>query len=189
MSIKPGWQGRYYEDFTVGDVYQHPLGRTVNETDNTWFTLLTMNTNQAHFNEQVGAGSEFGKPLVVSTLTLAIAVGQSVIDVTQNAFANLGLDDVKFTHPVFAGDTLWTESVVLAKRESGSRPTAGIVTVHSRTLNQHGEEALSFKRSFFVHKHGAAGAESRFPVGKKPLPVPAEAAEAAEAAAGEGSGA
>ena len=123
MSVQPGWQGRFFEDFEIGDVYQHPLGRTVTETDNIWFTLLTMNTNQMHFNTEYAAKSEFGKPLVVSTLTVAIAVGQSVIDLTQNAFANLGWDDIKMTHPVFAGDTLYSESVVLEKRES-AKPSA-----------------------------------------------------------------
>lgn len=169
MSVKAGWQGRLFEDFTVGDVYQHPLGRTVTEADNTWFTLLTMNSNQMHFNTQYAAKSEFGKPLVVSTLTVAIAVGQSVTDLTQNAFANLGWDDIKMTHPVFAGDTLWSESLVLDKRESGSRPGAGIVTVRTRTLNQDGAEVCSFLRTFYVHKAGAAAVQDIFPRAAEPL--------------------
>ncbi|MGW2197274.1 MaoC family dehydratase, partial [Streptosporangium sp. NPDC001682] len=101
MAIKEGWKGRFFEDFEVGDVYQHPLGRTVTESDNTWFTLLTMNTNQMHFNTEYAKRSEFTRPLVVSTLTVAIAVGQSVTDITQNAFANLGWDEIRMTHPVF----------------------------------------------------------------------------------------
>ncbi|MFC4002955.1 MaoC family dehydratase [Prauserella oleivorans] len=169
--VRPGWQGRFYEDFEVGDIYRHPLGRTVTETDNTWFTLLSMNTNQAHFNTQYAADSEFGKPLVVSTLTLAIAIGQSVIDVTQNAFANLGLDDVKFSHPVFAGDTLWSESIVLSKRESSSRPKAGIVTIRTRTLNQDGAVVCSFVRTFYVHKQGALTGKDPFPEAAEPLTV------------------
>jgi acyl dehydratase len=169
--VRDGWQGRFYEDFEVGDVYRHPLGRTVGEADNTWFTLLTMNTNQAHFNAQVGADSEFGRPLVVSTLTLAIAIGQSVIDVTQNAFANLGLDDVKFSHPVFSGDTLWSESIVLRKRESASRPKAGIVTIRTRTLNQDGAVVCSFVRTFYVHKQGTKQAKNLFPVAAEPLTI------------------
>ena len=168
-TVRPGWEGRFYEDFQPGDVYQHPLGRTVSETDNTWFTLLTMNSNQSHFNAEVGRASEFGRPLVVSTLTIAIAIGQSVTDTTQNAFANLGLDGLVLTQPVFAGDTLFSESLVLEKRESGSRPQAGIVTVKTRTLNQHGDEVLSFRRTFYVHKRGAEGARSTFPQGKTPL--------------------
>ncbi|MDA0638751.1 MaoC family dehydratase [Nonomuraea sp. MCN248] len=169
MSVKPGWQGRFFEDFEVGDVYQHPLGRTVSEADNTWFTLLTMNTNQMHFNAQYAAQSEFGKPLVVSTFTVAIAVGQSVTDLTQNAFANLGWTDIRMTHPVFAGDTLWSESIVLEKRESGSRPHAGIVTVKTRTLNQDGKEVCSFNRTFYVYKRGAEQIEGLFPTAEQPL--------------------
>lgn len=174
MSVKPGWQGRFFEDFEVGDVYQHPLGRTVTETDNTWFSLLTMNTNQMHFNAEYAAKSEFGKPLVVSTLTVAIAVGQSVTDLTQNAFANLGWDDIKMTHPVFAGDTLYSESLVMEKRESSSRPHAGIVTVRTRTLNQDGKEVCSFLRTFYVYKRGAEQLEGIFPEGEKPLALPDE---------------
>ncbi|TXK42664.1 MaoC family dehydratase [Nonomuraea sp. C10] len=169
MSVKPGWQGRYFEDFEVGDVYQHPLGRTVSEADNTWFTLLTMNTNQMHFNAEYAAKSEFGKPLVVSTFTVAIAVGQSVTDLTQNAFANLGWTDIRMTHPVFAGDTLWSESIVLEKRESGSRSHAGIVTVKTRTLNQDGKEVCSFKRTFYVYRRGAEQIEGLFPTAEQPL--------------------
>lgn len=169
MTVKPGWQGRFYEDFAVGDVYRHPLGRTVTETDNAWFTLLTMNTAQTHFNAEVGKASEFGQSLVNSTLTLAIAVGQSVIDTTWNAFANLGWDNVRLTRPVFAGDTLWSESLVLSKRESASRPQAGIVTVKTRTLNQHGEEVLNFRRTFYVHKQGAELARPVFPEPAEPL--------------------
>ncbi|MGI5270048.1 MaoC family dehydratase [Nonomuraea sp. CA-218870] len=169
MSVKPGWQGRFFEDFEVGDVYQHPLGRTVSEADNTWFTLLTMNTNQMHFNAQYAARSEFGRPLVVSTFTVAIAVGQSVTDLTQNAFANLGWTDIRMTHPVFAGDTLWSESIVLEKRGSGSRPHAGIVTVKTRTLNQDGKEVCSFNRTFYVYKRGAEQVEGLFPTAEQPL--------------------
>ena len=167
--VRTGWEGRFFEDFEPGDHYRHPLGRTISEADNTWFTLLTMNTNQAHFNAEVGAASEFGKPLVVSTLTIAIAIGQSVIDTTQNAFANLGVDELRLSAPVFAGDTVFSESIVLDKRESASRPAAGIVTIKTRTLNQHGDEVLAFKRTFYVHKRGAAGARSVFPEPKTPI--------------------
>ena len=169
MSVQPGWQGRFFEDFAVGDIYQHPLGRTVTEADNISFSLLTMNTNQMHFNAEYAARSEFGKPLVVSTLTVAIAVGQSVTDLTQNAFANLGWDDIKMTHPVFAGDTLYSESIVKEKRESSSRPHAGIVTVRTRTLNQDGKEVCSFLRTFYVYKRGAEQLEGIFPEGERPL--------------------
>lgn len=175
MTSKPGWRGRFFEDFEVGDVYQHPLGRTINEADNTSFTLMTMNTNQMHFNAEYAARSEFEKPLVVSTLTLAISVGQSVTDLTQNGFANLGWDEIKMTHPVFAGDTIYSESLVLEKRESKSRSHAGVVTVRTRALNQHGDEVCSYKRTFFVYKNGAEQLEGLFPEGKRPLDLDAEA--------------
>jgi acyl dehydratase len=174
MGLKQGWTGRFFEDFEIGDVYRHPLGRTISEADNTWFTLLTMNTSQMHFNAEYAARSEFGRPLVVSTLTLAIAVGQSVTDLTQNAFANLGWDDIKLPHPVFAGDTLYSESLVLEKRESGTRPHAGIVTVRTRTLNQDGREVCSFRRTFYVYKTGAKQLEGIFPEGPSPMSLESE---------------
>lgn len=169
MAIKAGWQGRFFEDFEIDDVYQHPLGRTISETDNTWFTLLTMNTNESHFNEEVGKQSEFGRRLVVSTLTIAISVGQSVVDTTQNAFANLAMDSIKLHHPVFVGDTIWSESLVMSKRESESRLQAGIVTIKTRALNQDAQIVLSFVRTFFVHKRNAQLARSVFPVASEPI--------------------
>lgn len=167
--LREGWTGRFFEDFEVGDIYRHPLGRTITETDNTWFTLLTMNTNQAHFNAQVGESSEFGRMLVASPLTIAIAIGQSVVDTTQNAFANLGLDDLKLTAPVYASDTLWSESIVLDTRRSDSRPDAGIVTIRTRTLNQDAVEVLRFRRTFYVHRRDASRAKSLFPEAATPL--------------------
>ena len=113
MAVKPGWTGRVFEDFEVGDVYQHPLGRTVLAADNTWFTLLTMNTNPVHFDAAYAARTEFGRPLVNSCLTLAIVTGQSVIDLSQHAMANLGWDEVRMPHPVFEGDTIYSRSEVL----------------------------------------------------------------------------
>lgn len=171
MTVRTGWEGRFFDDFGIGDLYRHPLGRTITESDNTWFSLLTMNTNQMHFNTEYAEQSEFARPLVVSTLTVAIAVGQSVTDLTQNAFANLGWGDIKMTQPVFAGDTLHSESVVLTKRESSSRPHAGIVTAKTRTLNQHGDEVCSFTRTFYVYKRGAKHLEGVFPEGKKPFTI------------------
>lgn len=169
MAIRPGWTGRFFEDFEVGDIYQHPLGRTISEADNTWFALLTMNTNEMHFNAPYAQRSEFGRPLVVSTLTVAIAVGQSVTDLTQNAFANLGWDDIKMSAPVFAGDTLWSESLVTERRESTSRPHAGIVTVRTRTLNQDAVEVCSFLRTFYVYRRGAEQVQDIFPQAAHPL--------------------
>lgn len=174
MSVKPGWQGRFYEDFEVGDVYQHPLGRTISEADNTWFTLLTMNTNESHFNSVYAERGEFGRPIVVSTLTVAIAVGQSVTDLTQNAFANLGWDDIRMTHPVFAGDTIWSESLIVNKRESGSRPNAGIVTARTRTVNQDGKEVCSYLRTFYVYKREGNPIDGVFPEAEKPLSLGSE---------------
>ena len=144
--------GRYYEDFAVGDTYKHWPGRTITAADNTWFTLLTMNQNPIHFDEEYAKKSEFGKPLVNSTLTLAIVVGMSVADVSQNAVANLGWTDIVMPAPVFNGDTLYAESKVLDKRESKSRPAQGIVTVATRAWKQDGTTVMTFKRSVLVPK-------------------------------------
>lgn len=168
MAVKPGWRGRFYEDFEIGDVYQHPLGRTITEADNIWFTLLTMDTAEPHFNVEAGRASEFGRCLVNSTLTLAVAAGQSVIDTSFNAIANLGWEDIRLTHPVFAGDTLFSETVVMSKRESASRPFAGLVRVKTRSLNQDGDEVLSFIRTFYIYKQGYQP-KSTFPAAKQPF--------------------
>jgi len=142
--------GRYYEDFTAGDTYKHWPGRTITAADNTWFTLLTMNQHPIHFDEEYAKKSEFGKPLVNSTLTLAIVVGMSVQDVSQNAIANLGWTDITMPAPVFNGDTLYAESTVLDKRESKSRPRQGIVTVATRGWKQDGTTVMTFKRSILI---------------------------------------
>ena len=125
--VRPGWRGRFYEDFAVGDVYEHPLGRTVTDADNIWFTLLTQNTAPIHFDHHYAAQTEFGRPLVDSTFTLALVTGQSVTDVSQNVMANLGWDEVRLPHPVFEGDTIYSRSEVLSLRESRSRPNVGMV--------------------------------------------------------------
>jgi acyl dehydratase len=148
--------GRYYEDFEVGHIYEHRPGRTLTEQDNIWFTLLTMNTHPLHFDSVYAAKSEFGKPLINSCLTLSVVVGMSVSDVSQKAIGNLGWTDVKLTHPVFAGDTLYAETQVLEKRESKSRPTQGIVTVKTSGKNQDGAEVISFERTVLVPKRGHA---------------------------------
>jgi acyl dehydratase len=152
MAVKPGWTGRVFEDFEVGDVYEHPLGRTVLAADNSWFTLLTLNTNPVHFDAVYAARTEFGKPLVNSCLTLAIVTGQSVIDLSQNAMANLGWDEVRMPHPVFEGDTIYASSEVLETRESKSRPQVGIVRVKTTGFNQDRTVVLEFKRTFMVYK-------------------------------------
>ena len=146
--------GRYFEEFVVGDVYEHRPGRTITETENTWFTLLTMNTHPMHFDAEYAKASEFGRCIVCSPFTVALMVGMSVTDVSQKAIANLGWSDIKLTHPLFAGDTLTCESQVLDKRESKSRPGAGIVTVKTDGYNQHGKLVCTFNRTMLIAKRG-----------------------------------
>jgi acyl dehydratase len=154
MTTKRGWQGRFYEDFVVGDVYQHPLGRTVLDVDNTWFSLLTQNTAPIHIDRHYAAQTEFGRPLVDSTFTLALVTGQSVTDVSQNVFANLGWDEVRLPNPVFDGDTIYSQSEVLDKRESQSRLDVGIVKVKTIGFNQDGAEVITFIRTIMVYRRG-----------------------------------
>lgn len=146
--------GRYYEDFVVGDTYEHRPGRTITQADNTWFSLLTMNTHPMHFDEQYGQASEFGRCIVASPLTVAILVGMSVTDVSQKAIANLGWREIRMTAPVFAGDTLYAESSVVEKRDSKSRPTAGIVVVQTVGRNQHRNAVCTFERTILLAKRG-----------------------------------
>ena len=148
--------GRYFEDFRIGDVYEHRPGRTISEADNTWFTLLTMNTHPLHFDAAYAANTEFGRPLVNSCLTLAMVTGMSVSDLSQKAVANLGWDKVRLTAPVFAGDTIYAESEVLEARESKSRPTQGIVTVRTTGRKADGTAFMSFERSILVPRLGHA---------------------------------
>ena len=148
--------GRYLEDFQVGDVYEHRPGRSITETDNTWFTLLTMNQHPLHFDREYGAKTEFGQVLVNSCLTISLVTGMSVSDISQKTIANLGWDKVRLTGPVFVGDTLYAESTVLAIRESASRPNQGIVTVESRGLKQDRQQVISFERSMLIPKRGHA---------------------------------
>jgi acyl dehydratase len=154
MTEREGWQGRYYEDFEVGGLYRHPHGRTVTTTDNMWFTLLTQNTAPVHLDHHYAAQTEFGKPLVNSAFTLALVTGQSVIDLTQNVMANLGWDDVRLPHPVFEGDTLYSQSEIIEKRESRSRPNVGIVTARTIGFNQDGVVVISYTRTFMVYRRG-----------------------------------
>ena len=144
--------GRLYEDFTIGDVYEHHPGRTISQHDNAWFTLLTMNTHPLHFDEEYAKGTEFGKPLICSPLTVAVLVGMSVSDVSEKAIANLGWKEIALTAPVFPGDTLYAETEVIDKRESRSRPNAGVVTVKTIGRNQHGTEVCVLERSMLIPK-------------------------------------
>ena len=160
-----GWQGRYFEDFDVGDVYKHPYGRTVTETDNVWLTNLTMNVNPMHFNEAYAAETEFGERLVDGLFVIALAVGMSVVDVSANATANLGYDDVRHHAPVFHGDTIFAESEVVSTRESDSRDHVGIVTTELRAYNQDDEKVLSLERTGMVLKRAHAEPSAAKPVG------------------------
>lgn len=148
--------GRYFEEFTVGDVYEHRPGRTISEADNTWFTLLTMNQHPLHFDHAYAAKSEFGRPVVNSALTLSIVTGMSVSDVSQKAIANLGWTDIRLLAPVFVGDTLYAESKVAAKRPSKSRPDQGVVTVHTSGRKADGTVVMTFERTLLVPTRGHA---------------------------------
>lgn len=165
-SVKTGWTGRFFEDFTVGDTYRSRLGRTVTETDNTQFTLITNNTNQIHFNAHYAARTEFGKPVVNSALTLSIVAGLAVTDVSENGFA-LGWDYIKLPHPVFAGDTLYAETEVVSVRESRSRTDQGIVKVRTTGINQDGVAVIEFERSVMVWKRDHAPLVDLFPERKE----------------------
>jgi len=146
--------GRHFEDFEVGHIYEHRPGRTITDTDNVWFTLLTMNTHPAHFDYEFAKKTEFEKPLVCSPFTVALMVGMSVSDVSQKAVANLGWNDIRLTHPLFPGDTLTAESEVINKRESKSRPTQGIVAVRTTGRKQTGDVVCTFERTMLIWKRG-----------------------------------
>lgn len=142
--------GRYYEDFTVGDIYEHRPKRTITAVDNYWFTLLTMNNHPLHFDAEYAGDTEWGQELVNSLLTISVVHGMTVSDVSYKGIANLGWEEVKLTHPVFHGDTLSAESEVLRKRESESRDGQGIVTVKTTGYNQDEEKVIEFTRSVLV---------------------------------------
>ena len=147
---------RHYEDFTVGDTYRSAVGRTVTETDNLLFTMLALNTNELHFNEEAAKATEWGRVLVNSTFTLALVLGLSVADTTQAGGVNLGWTEIRLSQPVFVGDTIWSETEVTSARESKSRPAYGIVGVRTRGINQRCEVVCEFSRTFLVSKRAAA---------------------------------
>ena len=153
--------GRFFEDFEVGAVYDHPLGRTITTADNIWFTLLTQNTAPVHFDHHYASHTEFGRTLVNSCLTLALVTGQSVVDVSQNVMANLGWDEVRLPNPVFEDDTIYSRSEVLETRESKSRNNVGVVTVKTTGFNQRGVEVISFRRTALIYKRGQGPINSR----------------------------
>ncbi len=148
--------GRYFEDFNIGDIYEHWPGRTITETDNIWFTNLTMNTHPVHFDTNYASKTEFKRYLVNSAFTLSLVTGMCVSGTSQKAIANLGWEEIKLPAPVFVGDTLYSETEVLDKRESKSRPDEGIVTVKTIGKNQDGVEVASFIRSALIPKDGKA---------------------------------
>lgn len=148
--------GRYLEDFEIGDIYEHRPGRTITESDNINFSLMTMNMHPLHCDRAYAEKSEFGRPLVNSGLSLAIVLGMTVNDVSGKAIANLGWKEINLVGPVFPGDTLYAETQVLEKRESRSRPTQGIVTVKTRAYKQDGSAVMDFVRSALVPKRGHA---------------------------------
>ena len=157
------WRGRFYEDFAVGDVYRSRFGRTVTQTDNIWFTCLTMNTNQIHFSEPFAARTRFERPLVYSAFTLALVTGLTVPDTSENATANLAWTDIKLPKPVYEGDTLHAESEILELRESASNPSVGIVSMRCRGINQRAEVVIEFRRTFMVYRRGAPEVTDGFP--------------------------
>ena len=163
MTAPSSWHGRYYEDFTVGDVFRSRFGRTITDTDNIWFTCLTLNTNQNHFNDEFAKGTPFGRPLVNSAFTLALVTGLTVPDTSENAAANLAWTDIKLPKPVFVGDTVWAESEITDLRESKSNPSVGIVTMRCRGINQRREVVIEFKRTFMVYKRDAPEVQDTFP--------------------------
>jgi acyl dehydratase len=180
LNARDQWRGRFFEDLVVGDVFRSRLGRTVTSTDNAWFTLLTLNTNQLHFNDVFAGRSRWGQQLVNSCLTLSLVSGLSVGDTSENAVANLSWTDVMLPNPVFVGDTLWAESEILETRGSQSNPQVGIVKMRTRGLNQHGAAVIEFLRSFMIPRRSAAP-ESIFPTPVGPWTVGPDGAGSASA--------
>jgi len=158
--------GRCYEDFEVGAVIRHSLGRTISQADNTWFTLLTVNTNPIHFDAHYAAQTEFGRPLVNSAFTLALVLGLSVADVSQNAI-NLGWEEIRMPAPVFEGDTIYAQTEVLTKRESKSRPHMGLVQVRTIGFKDDGVVVMEFRRTILVYKRGHTPMQPRPVIAKE----------------------
>ncbi|MBN8478303.1 MAG: MaoC family dehydratase [Burkholderiales bacterium] len=162
MAEKRGWEGRFFEDFAVGDVYRSRIGRTITQADNIWLTLLTNNTNQIHFNEHYASFTEFGRPLVNSAITIAVVAGLGVTDTSENGFA-LGWDHIRLPNPLYEGDTVYSVSEVVDKRESSSRPKQGIVKFRTRGVKQDGTVVIDYTRSVMVWKRAHAPALRHIP--------------------------
>ena len=148
--------GKYFDELTVGDVFEHQPGRTVTETDNVLFSTMTMNPQPLHLDHEFAKTTEFGRPLVNSILTLGIVVGLSVGDTTLGTtVGNLGFEKVEFPKPLFHGDTLYAETEVIEKRESKSRPQWGIVLFEHRARNQRDEIVMRCRRAAMMKKREA----------------------------------
>ena len=158
-------EGRCYEDFSVGMVMRHALGRTISAADNAWFTLVTVNTNPIHFDAHYSAQTEYGRPLVNSCFAIALVTGLSVADVSRNG-VNLGWDEVRMPAPLYEGDTVYAQSEVLSLRGSKSHPTRGIVEIRTTGYKQDGTVIMTFRRTIMVYKRGH--------VPSRPNPVPRE---------------
>jgi itaconyl-CoA hydratase len=165
VAARSASEGMFFEDFEVGRIYAHRLGRTMIEADNTWFSLITLGINQVHFNDDYASRTPFGKPIIASPFTLAVVTGISAAEFGQNTVANLGWAEVELPKPVVVGDTIYARSKVLAKRESASRPYAGIVEVQTEGFNQDGVIVLTFRRKLMVYRQGHA------PSATLPVPV------------------
>jgi len=142
--------GLYFEEFRVGDVFEHRPGRTLTEADNIWQSLLNMNPSPLHIDAAYCAGTEWGRPLISSLVTFSVVNGMSVKSMSAKGIANLGWDKVRLLNPCFAGDTIYAESAVLSTRLSNSRPDQGIVTCETRGHKPDGTVVLTCERTFLV---------------------------------------
>ncbi len=155
--------GRYFEEFNVGDVYKHWPGRTITESDDMLFCMMTMNHHPLHIDANYAKDSDYGRQVVVGNLVVDIAMGQSVPDVSGKALANLGFQEIKFLAPTFHGDTIYSESEILDKKESSSRPDRGIIMVETRAHNQDGKLVMSFRRAVMIAKRPAGETSAETP--------------------------
>jgi len=150
--MKSSVLGLYFEDFQVGEEITHALSKTIFESDNNFFSLLTMNHHPVHTNLDYAQANQHGKILVVGTLVFSLVVGMTVPDISGRAIANLGYENIKHIAPVFINDTLYARSKILDKKESDSKPDRGIVCVETTGYNQSGEDVISFKRKVLIKK-------------------------------------
>lgn len=150
--MNPSKLGSYFEEFETGELINHALSKTIFESDNNLFSLLTMNHHPVHTNLDYAKKNQHGKILVVGTLVFSIVVGITVPDISGKAIANLGYEDIKHLAPVFINDTLYAKTKVLDKTDSKSKDDRGIVYVETTAYNQHGEPVLSFRRKVLIKK-------------------------------------